>query len=52
MNPALQSKQLIPSGPNKALYLTAYSLRLAALCSGFRQQVSASVRPPKGEVTS
>jgi hypothetical protein len=31
--------------PNNALHLTAYSLRLAALCSGFRQQVSASVRP-------
>jgi hypothetical protein len=32
------------TAPNKALHLTAYSLRLAALCSGFRQQVSASVR--------
>jgi hypothetical protein len=30
--------------PNKALHLTAYSLRLAALCSGFRQQVSLGVR--------
>ena len=32
------------ASPNIALHLTAYSLRLAALCSGFRQQVSASVR--------
>jgi hypothetical protein len=32
------------AAPNKALHLTAYSLRLAALCSGFRQQVSLGVR--------
>jgi hypothetical protein len=31
------------AAPNKALHLTAYSLRLAALCSGFRQQVSLGV---------
>jgi hypothetical protein len=31
--------------PNTALHLTAYSLRFAALRSGFRQQVSLGVRP-------
>jgi hypothetical protein len=31
---------------NHALHLTAYSLRFAALRSGFRQQVSAGVRLP------
>jgi hypothetical protein len=30
-----------------ALHLTAYSLRLAALCSGFRQQVSLGVIAPR-----
>jgi hypothetical protein len=32
------------SRPNTALHLTAYSLRFATLCSGFRQQVSLGVR--------
>jgi len=32
------------TAPNQALHLTASSLRFAALCFGFRQQVSASVR--------
>jgi hypothetical protein len=29
--------------PNMALHLTAYSLRFAALCSGFRQQLTPGV---------
>jgi hypothetical protein len=32
------------AAPNKALHLIIYSLRLAALCSGFRQQVRLGVR--------
>jgi hypothetical protein len=31
--------------PNTALHLTAYSLRFAALRSGFRQQMSLGVGP-------
>ena len=34
---------LAESRPNTALHLTAYCLRLAALCSGFRQQLKAGV---------
>jgi hypothetical protein len=30
--------------PNNALQLTAYSLRFAALCYSFRQQLKAGVR--------
>jgi hypothetical protein len=33
----------VPSPPNTALHLTAYSLCFAALRSGFRQQVSFGV---------
>jgi hypothetical protein len=32
--------------PNNALQLTAYSLRFAALCYSFRQQLKAGVRLP------
>jgi hypothetical protein len=36
--------------PNTALHLTAYSLCFAALCSGFRQQMSLGVRTFESEM--
>ena len=38
-----RSKVHNPASPNKALHLTAYSLRLAALCFGFRQLLNPEV---------
>ena len=36
---------LTESAPNKGVQLTAYSLRLATLCCGFRQQLTPGVLP-------
>jgi hypothetical protein len=41
------AKVLVAASSNTALHLIAYSLRFAALYSGFRQQVSLGVGLPE-----